>query len=160
MKIPIPLTKKSSQQWALLLLRIVVGFGFVAHGWAKWSRGPEKFGGLLHALGVPFPEATAWMVTSVELLGGIALLIGLSVALVSVPLIVTMLVAIFAVHLKHGYSSINTIGLAETGPIFGPPGYEINVLYIAGLLALALSNPLPLSIDWWLERHRKQCPAQ
>lgn len=160
MKNQVPLMEKSCDQWTLLLLRLVVGFGFVVHGWAKWSRGPEKFGALLHSLGVPFPDAMAWLVTSVELLGGIALLVGLWVTLISIPLIVSMLVAIFAVHMKYGYSSINTIGLADTGPLFGPPGYEINILYIAGLFTLAMRNPIPLSIDCWLEGHRGQCPPQ
>jgi putative oxidoreductase len=45
--------KNSWNQWALLLLRVVIGFGFTAHGWAKWSRGPEKFGALLHLIVVP-----------------------------------------------------------------------------------------------------------
>jgi uncharacterized membrane protein YphA (DoxX/SURF4 family) len=55
---------------------------------------------------------------------------------VSVPLIVMMLVAMFTVHLRYGFSAINTVGLTAEGPQFGPPGYEVNLLYIAGLLAL------------------------
>jgi putative oxidoreductase len=149
-------TKGLWNQWALLLLRGVIGFGFMAHGWAKWSRGPEKFGVLLHQIGVPLPEITAWVVTVLELFGGLAILAGLLVTIASVPLIISMLVAMFTVHLKHGFSSINTIGLTETGPVFGPPGYEINLLYIAGLLALAMSSSTPLSIDRWLERRRSQ----
>jgi putative oxidoreductase len=89
-----------------------------------------------------------------------AILAGLSVSLVSVPLILSMLVAMFAVHLKYGFSSINTIGLSKTGPLFGPPGFEINLLYRAGLLTLAMSNPVPLSVDRWLERRRVQRAAQ
>lgn len=147
-------------QWALFLLRVVIGFGFMAHGWAKWSRGPEKFGALLHLIGIPLPEITAWLVTIVELFGGIAILAGLIIPIVSVPLSVSMLVAMFAVHLKHGFSSINTIGLSKTGPLFGPPGYEINLLYIAGLLVLALSSPAPLSLDQWLKRRREQRAAR
>src|SRR5262245_34881806 len=49
------------------------------------------------------------------------------------PLIVMMLVAMFTVHLRYGFSAINTIGLTADGPQFGPPGYEVNLLYIAGL---------------------------
>ena len=147
-------------QWALFLLRVVIGFGFMAHGWAKWSRGPEKFGALLHLIGIPLPEITAWLVTIVELFGGIAILAGLIIPIVSVPLSVSMLVAMFAVHLKYGFSSINTIGLSKTGPLFGPPGYEINLLYIAGLLVLALSSPAPLSLDQWLKRRREQRAAR
>jgi putative oxidoreductase len=83
-----------------------------------------------------------------------AILAGILVPLVSIPLVISMLVATFTVQLKYGFSSINTIGLTKTGPVFGPPGYEINLLYIAALLVLALSNPTPLSVDRWLARRR------
>jgi putative oxidoreductase len=65
-----------------------------------------------------------------------------------------MLVAMFTVQLRYGFSSVNTIGLTPTGPIFGPPGYEINLLYIGALVALALSRPSVFSIDAWIARHR------
>lgn len=47
------------QDWAPLLLRLVIGFGFMAHGWAKLSRGPDKFAGVLTWIGVPFPHFMA-----------------------------------------------------------------------------------------------------
>jgi putative oxidoreductase len=136
------------------MLRIVIGYGFIVHGWAKWSRGPGKFAGLLQQIGVPFPEFTAWFVTLVELLGGLAIAVGLLVTVVSIPLVISMVVAIFTVHLKYGFSSVNTVGLTKTGPVFGPPGYEINLLYIVGLLVLAGMSPTPLSLDKWLARCR------
>ena len=83
-----------------------------------------------------------------------ALVITLMLVLVSVPLIVIMLVAIFTVHLKYGFSSVNTIGLTENGPQFGPPGYEVNLLYIAGLLSLILGGAGAMSIDRLLARKR------
>ena len=49
------LDKSLWNQWAVLPLRLIIGFGFMAHGWASWSRGPEKFGELLHQIGLPFP---------------------------------------------------------------------------------------------------------
>jgi putative oxidoreductase len=58
-----------------------------------------------------------------------------------------MLVAMFTVHLRYGFSAINTIGLTADGPQFGPPGYEVNLLCIAGLLALILGGAGPFSID-------------
>ena len=100
------------------------------------------------------PEVTAWVSTLIEILGGLAILAGVFVAIVSVPLIITMLVAMFTVHLRYGFSAINTIGLTPAGPQFGPPGYEINLLYIAGLLALILGGAGPFSIDRLLERMR------
>jgi putative oxidoreductase len=146
------------RQWAPLPVRLMIGFGFVAHGWAKLSRGPGGFAKLLEQIGAPLPEATAWVSTLIEILGGLAILAGAFVAAVSVPLIVMMLVAMFTVHLRYGFSAINTIGLTADGPQFGPPGYEVNLLYIAGLLALILGGAGHFSIDRLLAR-RKREPA-
>jgi putative oxidoreductase len=139
-------------QWVPVPLRLIIGVGFMVHGWAKLSRGPSGFAKLLTQIGAPLPDATAWVSTFVELLGGLAIFVGAFVAIVSVPLIVMMLVAMFTVHLKYGFSSINTIGLTPSGPQFGPPGYEVNLLYVAGLLALILGGAGPLSIDRLLSR--------
>lgn len=137
---------------ALLPLRLVIGYGFVAHGLAKWNRGPANFGKLLAQIGAPLPTATAWIVTMLEIVGGLALLAGALVAIVSIPLIVSMLVALFTVHLRYGFSAINTIGLTPNGPVFGPPGIEVNLLYIAGMFALVVAGPSPLSLDRWLRK--------
>jgi putative oxidoreductase len=141
-------------QWGPVPLRLIIGIGFMVHGWAKVSRGPSGFAKLLAQIGAPLPEATAWVSTFVELLGGLAIFVGAFVEVVGVPLIVMMLVAMFTVHLKYGFSSINTIGLTQNGPQFGPPGYEVNLLYVAGLLALFLGGAGPLSIDRLLSRKR------
>ena len=141
--------------WAPLPLRLVIGYGFLAHGWAKLSRGPEGFARLLERIGAPLPVATAWVSTLIEVLGGLAILAGALVAVVSVPLIVMMLVAMFTVHLRYGFSAINTIGLTADGPQFGPPGYEVNLLYVAGLLALILGGAGPFSIDRLRERRKR-----
>lgn len=134
-------------RWTLLPARLVIGAGFLAHGLAKWDRGPAKFALLLGKLGVPLPTSAAWATTFVELLGGAALLVGLYVALACIPLVLTMLVAMFTIHVHYGFSAVNTIGIGTAGPLFGPPGYEINLLYISFLAALALSKPTALSLD-------------
>ncbi|HEY4311024.1 MAG TPA: DoxX family protein [Pirellulales bacterium] len=139
--------KNALMQLAPVPLRIVMGVGFIVHGWAKWSRGPAGFAKLLQQVGVPLPDFTAWAVTFLELAGGFALIIGAFVAIVSIPLIVSMFVAMITVNGRYGFSAIKTIGLNENGPVFGPPGYEINLLYIAGLLVLVLIGAGPLSID-------------
>jgi putative oxidoreductase len=101
---------------------------------------------------VPFPFQTAWLVTCLEVFGGAAVLVGLFVTILSIPLIISMLVTIFTVQGRFGFSSVNTIGLTPPGPVFGPPGYEINLLNIAGLVALAFSGPTALSVDRVLAR--------
>ena len=149
-----PIPNRFSRDWALLPLRLAIGYGFMAHGFAKWSRGPAGFAALLHQIGVPFPLATAWMVTLLELFGGLAILAGVFVAIASVPLIISMVVAMMTVHLRYGFSSVNTIGLTPSGPIFGPPGYEIDLLYIGGLIALAVLGTGPWSVGRWLRERR------
>jgi putative oxidoreductase len=148
-------TAAISHQWALLPLRLVVGYGFLAHGMAKWNRGPEKFAKLLTVIGVPAPGITARVVVGVELLGGLAIMLGVLVLLASVPLIGSMIVAMFTIHVHYGFSAVNTIGLTATGPVLGPPGYEINLLYVGALLALALTGPGALSVDGWLRSRRR-----
>jgi putative oxidoreductase len=100
----------------------------------------------------------AWVVTLLELFGGLAILAGAFVMIVSVPLVISMLVATLKVQLQYGFSSVNTIGLTDAGPVFGPPGYEINLLYIAGLFALSLGGPGLLSVDRWFSRPKE--PSQ
>ena len=140
--------------WTLIPLRLVLGYGFMVHGWAKWSRGPAGFARLLEQIGVPFPNVSAWFVTLLELFGGFAILAGVLIAVVSIPLIVSLLVAMFTVHLKYGFSSINTIGLTPSGPVFGPPGFEVDLLYIAGLLVLLMNGAGKFSIDFALAQRR------
>lgn len=137
---------------ALLLLRLVIGYGFMAHGYAKLHRGPDKFAALLDYLGVPIPHVTAWFVTLLELAGGFALVVGAFVLLLSVPLIAIHLVAMGTIHVHHGFSSVNTIGLTPEGPLFGPPGFEISLLYIGGILVLAAFGPGAFSVDGALRR--------
>jgi putative oxidoreductase len=134
-------------RWAFVPVRIVVGVGFFLHGWAKLSRGPAGFGRLLDQIGVPLPQLTAWAATLLEMVGGLAILSGAFMTVVSVPLIIMMVVAMFKIHLRYGFSSINTVGLTNAGPQFGPPGYEVNLLYIAGLVSLIVGGAGALSFD-------------
>ena len=143
------------RRWALVPIRIIIGVGFMVHGWAKWSRGPAEFAELLKQAHVPLPLANAWLVTLLEIFGGLAVLIGAFAAVVSIPLILSMLGAMFTVNIHYGFSAVRTIGLTPEGPQFGPPGYEINLLYIAGLVALMLGGAGPLSIDSLRKRRRQ-----
>ena len=134
-------------RWSPIPLRLIVGFGFMQHGVAKLSKGVDAFGAILQAMGVPSPHMIAWLVILTELFGGFAIFVGAFVALASVPMIATLLVAIFTVHLRYGFSSIKLQAVTPSGAVFGPPGYECALLYIACLVALVLSGAGPLSID-------------
>ncbi|HEY4154254.1 MAG TPA: DoxX family protein [Puia sp.] len=147
---------KKGYEWAPLFLRLIIGYGFMAHGLAKLSRGTAGFEKLLAQTGVPFPHSASRIVPYVELLGGFAILTGSFVSLVAIPLVVTMLVAMFTVQIKYGFSSVNTIGLTSEGPLFGPPGYEINLLYIAGLISLILSGGGVFSVDALIGRKKRK----
>lgn len=141
--------------WALVPLRLMVGFGFAAHGYAKLSRGPENFASILTSLGVPQPHLMAWITSLLELLGGISIMVGAFVVLLSLPLAVVMLMAMFSVHLQYGFSSIRLKAVTGMGAEFGPVGYELNLLYIAALLALAVSGSGRLSVDHYLSQRRQ-----
>ena len=91
---------------APVLLRVVVGYGFMWHGYAKLGRGPELFASTLHTLGVPLPLLFAWLTTAVELVGGIAILAGAFVAWVSAPLAIVLITALVTVHLPYGFPSV------------------------------------------------------
>src|SRR5215467_13366941 len=106
-------------RWAPIPLRLIVGYGFMGHGYAKLSKGPEAF----------------------------AVILGAFVAIVSAPMAVVLLVALFKVHLPYGFSSIKLIAVTAAGAQFGPPGYEVNLLYLACLAALVMGGAGPFTID-------------
>jgi putative oxidoreductase len=143
------------ERWALVPVRLMVGFGFAAHGLAKLGRGPEHFAVILQTLGVPVPNVAAWVTSLLELGGGICLMVGLGVVPLAAPLAAVMLTALFGVHLRYGFSSIRLEALTPAGARFGPIGYELNLLYLSGLFALALGGAGPASLDGVLARGRR-----
>jgi putative oxidoreductase len=139
-------------RWAPLPLRLIVGFGFIMHGYLKLERGMDVFAEALQGLGLPAPHFMAWTATAIELLGGAAVLLGFHVALAAIPMTCVLLVALFTVHLPFGFSSIKFLAVTADGPQFGKPGIECDLLYLACLAALVTGGPGPLSIDRWRAR--------
>jgi putative oxidoreductase len=133
--------------WAPLPLRLIVGYGFMAHGMAKLGRGPEHFTGILDAIGLPLPALFAWLTIIVEVAGGFAVLLGLGVVLASLPMAVILVVAMVTVHLPYGFSSIKLLAVTPSGAQFGMPGYETDLLYLAALAALVLGGSGPFALD-------------
>jgi putative oxidoreductase len=68
-------------------------------------------------------------------------------------------VAIVTVHLPNGFSSIKLVSYDSMGAHFGQPGYETDLLYLAGLLALCIGGAGPLSLDGYLSARRKRLIA-
>ena len=101
---------------------------------------------------VPAPHLMAWLTILTELLGGVAVFLGAFVTLVSLPMAVVLLVAIFTVHLPYGFSSIKLVAVTPAGARFGPVGYETNLLYLAALVCLLLGGSGPLAIDGLLHK--------
>ncbi len=144
--------------WYAIPLRLIIGYGFFAHGYAKLLRGPDDFAGILAAIGMPFPDLLSWATIAIELVGGLMILVGALVPLITMPMIVVLLVAILTVHLPNGFSSIKLMSYDASGAHFGPPGYETDLLYVAGLMALTIAGAGPFSVDNYLRR--RQRPAK
>ena len=73
-------------------------------------------------IGVPAPHLMAWLTILTELIGGLAVLLGAFVPLVSLPMAVLLFVAIFTVHLPYGFSSIKLMSVTAGRAQFGPAG--------------------------------------
>lgn len=134
-------------RWAIVPMRMLVGFGFMEHGFAKLSKGPDAFAGILQQMGVPLPHVAAWLTIGTELVGGLALLLGAFVVWASIPMALVLLVAMVTVHLPYGFSSVRLLSVSPSGAKFGPVGYELDLLYLTALITLALQGPSPFSID-------------
>lgn len=94
---------------APLLLRLYLAPVMIQAGWNKYQSFEsivDWFGNADYGLGLPFPMVMAFLATATELLGGVLLLIGLATRWISIPLMVTMLVAVFAVHWLNGWAAI------------------------------------------------------
>ena len=121
------------RSWGLTLLRLVVGVIFIMHGWQKLSMGFHNVAGFLGALGIPLPTLAAVVLTIVELLGGIALILGVLTRYVAALLAIDMLVALILVHIKGGF--------------FVPNGVEFPLLLLVANLNLILAGPGALSVS-------------
>jgi putative oxidoreductase len=154
--LPIDLISRSRiASLAPVPLRLIVGYGFMEHGFAKLVRGLDAFPAILQAIGVPAPHLMGWLTILVEIFGGLAVLLGALVPLASIPMAAVLLVAMVTVHLPYGFSSIKLEAVTAAGAQFGPPGFETNLLYLACLVALVLGGSGPLAIDGLLAKRRE-----
>mgnify|MGYP003648584280 CR=1 FL=1 len=125
----------------LLIFRVVLVYGFYSPALYKIS----DFSGTaswFESLGVPFPTLNAYMAGITEFAGVILLTLGLGTRLISFPLIITMIVAIFTVHIGNGFPAIHN-------------GIEIPLYFIFMLLTLMVYGPGKLSIDYLIQRRKK-----
>ena len=154
------LVRPSVAVWAPIPLRLIVGCGFMEHGFAKLSRGPEAFAAILHTMAVPAPHLMAWLTILTELFGGLAVLLGAFVPLASLPMAAVLFVAALTVHLPYGFSSIKLLSVTSGRAQFGPPGYELDLLYLACIAALVFGGSGPMAIDNYLRKKWKPEPGR
>ncbi len=129
-------------QLGLTVLRVVVGLVFVAHGWRKVMVGFDQVSEAFAGYGIPAPVVAAVLATLAELMGGAFVLIGLKTRLAAIPPAIVMVVAIVAVHLRHGF--------------FLPKGYEYTLVLLAALVTLILAGPGLFSVDGALRRRAEK----
>lgn len=125
---------------APVVLRVVVGLVMAVHGWQKLTQmGPATFGeGMLAAQGLPAPVLLGWVVTLVELVGGVLLMVGLLTRVSSALIALVLLGATLLVKVDLGL-------IAPTGSQL--PGAELDLALIAGAVAVLLLGPGRPSVD-------------
>jgi putative oxidoreductase len=118
----------------LAVLRIATGVVFAMHGYQKFFvMGMPGVVGFFGGIGIPGAHFFAIVVSTVELVGGIALVLGLFTRLVAIPLVIDMMTAIVLVHAKNGF--------------FVPKGIEFVLMLMTSCIALALAGPGAFSMD-------------
>jgi putative oxidoreductase len=126
---------KETAPVGLMILRVVLGIAFAVHGWMKWQTGIDGVAGFFGSIGVPAPELMAWVVTIVELVGGIFLIIGFLTQFVSILLLLDMLGAILFARIS--------------GPFIDGGGisWEKEAVFAAAAACLILDGPGIWSVD-------------
>jgi putative oxidoreductase len=125
----------------LLFMRLVLAYGFWGPAMMKW----KNMDGIIDwfsGMGMPFPTVNAYLSASTEVAGSVLLLIGLGTRLISIPLMIVMLVAIFTVHISHGFEA-------------GANGFEIPLYYLIMLFTLLVYGPGRYSLEGLLRKMTK-----
>lgn len=125
--------------WGPLVVRLVLGIIFIAHGSQKLfgafgGHGMKATAEFMSSLGIAPGILWAWILALTEFAGGIALILGLCTTIASAGLVIAMLVAIIKIHAKNGFFLENH-------------GFEYNLALIAMAVSLILSGPGKFSID-------------
>jgi len=122
----------------LLAMRLVLAWGFWNPAIMKWKN-IDGIADWFGQMGYPLPTLNAYMAATTELVGAVLLFLGIGTRLISIPLMVVMLVAIFTVHLANGFDA-------------GSNGFEIPLYYLIMLLALMVYGPGKYSVEGILRR--------
>ena len=145
---------------ALLLLRLGLGLGMaLAHGLPKvmaLAAGDMGFVEGVQKLGFPYPLVSAWISALVELVGGVAIALGLFTRPFAGLNAVNMVVAAFLRHKAH----LHLLGVTgfrvwteEQLKAWGRP--EMALLYLLGFTVLLMMGPGALAMDMMGGRGKK-----
>lgn len=134
------LTKKlaDSTDIPLLLIRLVLAYGFYGPAMMKLND-VSAIAEWFTSIGIPAPTLNAYLATYTEFFGAILLALGLLTRFISIPLLITMLVAVKTVHWENGFNASDN-------------GYEIPLYYMIMLLTLFFAGPGRISVDHLLRK--------
>lgn len=121
------------QSLALFFARLTVAYGFYEPAMNKWKN-INDVAAWFGTLGIPYPTLNAYAAVITESLGVVLLTLGLLTRIISVPLIVVMLVAIFTVHFEHGFAAADN-------------GFEIPFYYMLFLMLFMSFGAGKISLD-------------
>jgi putative oxidoreductase len=128
---PVPQRLEGLQRFAVLMLRLLLGFVFVMHGSQKLlgGGGIAGFAGVLNKMGIEPHVPLAWVVAITEFVGGICFFLGFLTRFWAAGLAIDMGVALFKVHLangffisKNGFELVLTLGILALAVVFMGPG--------------------------------------
>ena len=123
----------------LLLMRLVLAAGFYGPAMMK-IKNIDNIIEWFKGMNYPLPALNAYLAAGTETLGFILLFLGLGTRIITIPLMVVMLVAIFTVHLANGFEA-------------GSNGYEIPLYYLIMLFTLFVYGPGKISVDHILKKN-------
>ncbi|MDP1420442.1 MULTISPECIES: DoxX family protein [Peribacillus] len=132
----------NKQEIGTFLLRVMLGISFFLHGLSKFKGGLDNTSGWFQSIGIP--GFMAYVVGIIELVGGIALIIGLGTRIISALLVFIMAGAIVYVKFPAGF-----MGNGEG------TGYELDLVLMIIALHLVLNGSRFLSIDSKLPNLKK-----
>ncbi len=124
---------ESLSDLSLFFLRLILAYGFYTPAMMKWA----NISGIAEwfaSMGIPFPTLNAYLAATTEIGAVILLPLGLATRIISIPLIITMIVAIITVHMSNGFEAGNN-------------GFEIPLYYILMLFVLVVYGGGKYSID-------------
>lgn len=128
------------QEVPLFFIRIILTYGFYTPAMMK-LKDINAIAEWFESIHIPFPMLNAYLATGTEVLGVILLTLGLFSRYISIPLLITMIVAIATVHWKNGFEA-------------GENGFEIPLYYIIMLFTLITYGSGKISLDHLLFKNR------